>query len=86
MKTALYGLMLSALLAAGCIPKAPFTWPDDSAAPAEDVDLGARKHVGAVRADQVTPENAAQKARELEAELDSDSRAPLPTTEVPSKK
>jgi hypothetical protein len=86
MKTALYGLMLSALLAAGCIPKAPFTWPDDSAVPAEDADVGARKHVGAVRADQVTPENAAQKARELEAELDSDSRAPLPTTEAPSKK
>ena len=86
MKTALYGLMLSALLAAGCIPKAPFTWPDDGAAPAEDIDPGARKHVSAVRADQVTPENAAQKARELEAELDSDSRAPLPTTEAPSKK
>jgi len=85
MKTVLYGLMLSALLAAGCV-HTPFTWPDDGSAGAEDVDLAARKHVTAVRADQVTPENVAQKARELEAELDSDSRAPLPTAETPAKK
>jgi predicted small lipoprotein YifL len=86
MKTALYGLMLSALLSAGCIPKAPFTWPDDDSAPAADADQPARKHVGAVRPDQVTTENATQKARELEAELDNDGKVPLPTSEAPAKK
>jgi hypothetical protein len=86
MKTALYGLMLSALLAAGCLPKAPFTWPDDGSAPAEDAEQAARKHVGAVRPDQVTTENATEKARELETELDNDGKAPVPTSDAPSKK
>ena len=86
MKTALYGLMLSALLAAGCIPKAPFTWPDDGAVPAEDSEPAPRKHASAVRADQVTAENAAEKARELAAELDNDSRAPMPNAEEEKKK
>ena len=86
MKRVLYGLMTAALLAAGCIPKAPFTWPDDGSAPAEDIDPAARKHVSAVRADQVTPENASQMARDLDAELDNDSRAPLPAAETPPKK
>ncbi len=85
MKSALYGLMLSALLAAGCV-HTPFTWPDDGSAPAADADSAARKHVGAVRPDQVTTENATEKARELETELDNDGKAPVPTAEAPSKK
>jgi hypothetical protein len=72
MKTALYGLMLSALLTAGCIPKAPFVWPEESPTPAEPP----RKHVSAVRADQVTPENAHDKAHDLEEELGSDEGRP----------
>jgi len=89
MKRVLYGLMTAALLAAGCIPKAPFTWPDDSAPPAEEAAAAARKHASPVRADQVTPENAAQKAREMAEELDNDSRTPLQTADeapAPSKK
>jgi hypothetical protein len=74
MKTALYGVMLSALLAAGCIPKMPFTWPDDGSA--EEAAVPVRKHVAPVRPDQVTAENAAQKARELDEELQNDSQAP----------
>ena len=87
MKRVLYGLMTAALLAAGCIPKAPFTWPDDSAPPAEEAAASARKHASPVRADQVTPENATQKAREMAEELDNDSRTPLPAAdETPTKK
>jgi hypothetical protein len=75
MKTALHGLMLAALLAAGCMPKAPYLWPDDDATPVEPV-APPQKHTPPVRADQVTQENAAEKARELEAELQNDSKAP----------
>jgi len=81
MRIMCYGLMLTALLAiAGCIPRAPFTWPDDSPAPVEQpVAAPERKHVPAVRPDQVSPENAAEKAQALEEELNGDYEAPLPT-------
>jgi predicted small lipoprotein YifL len=75
MKTALYGVMLAALLAAGCIRKAPFAWPDDKATPAEQA-VQPRKHVPVVRPNQVTPENALEKARALEEEIENDSEAP----------
>jgi len=85
MKTALHGLMVAALLAGGCMPKAPFTWPDDSPAAAEQ-PAPPRKHTAPVRADQVTADNAAEKAWELEQELENDNRAPLPTLgEAPKK-
>jgi hypothetical protein len=74
MKTALYGVMLGALLAAGCIPKVPFTWPDDGAT--SDQAALPRKHPAAVRADQVTAENARDKAKELEDELENDRETP----------
>jgi hypothetical protein len=75
MKTALHGLMLAALLVGGCMPKAPFLWPDDDATAVESVATP-QKHTPPVRADQVTQENAAEKARELEVELQNDSKAP----------
>jgi hypothetical protein len=75
MKTALYGVLLAALFAAGCIPKAPFTWPDDGATSAAQA-AQPRKHVPAVRADQLTPENAAEKAKALAEELENDREAP----------
>jgi hypothetical protein len=72
MKRALYGLMLIPLLAAGCVD-APFTWPDKAATSAEQP---APKRVTAVRADQVTQENAREKAQELEDELENDRESP----------
>ena len=72
MKKALYGVLLSALLAAGCLPD-PFVRPDGG--PSTDqkdfqADLQpARKYVEPVRADQVTAENAVEMADHLEAEL-----------------
>jgi hypothetical protein len=77
MKTALYGLMLTALLAAGCIPQAPFVWPGDGATSGEQAQPE-RKHTPAVRADQVTAENAHQMAQQVEEELENDREAPLP--------
>jgi hypothetical protein len=77
MKTALYSVMLAALLAAGCIPRAPFTWPDDSdAAAARSEVRPEKKHATAVRADQVTPENAREMARMLKDEMEHDDEAP----------
>ncbi len=76
MKGALYGVMLSALLGSGCIMSgSPFTWPGDGATSDQTV-LPARKHVPAVRADQLTAENARDKAHELEDELENDREAP----------
>ena len=75
MRKALFGLMLTALLAAGCVDKAPFTWPEaDPAAPQSGL-RPAREHVAPVRADQVTSENARQTARALEEELENDREA-----------
>ena len=75
MKTAMYGMMLSALLAAGCVTK-PFMWPDDGAPSADQAAQLPRKHVSAVRADQVTEDNARDKAQELQDELENDREAP----------
>jgi hypothetical protein len=77
MKTALYGVMLSALLVAGCIEKTPFTWPEAETATSQAVPPPARKHLAAVRADQVTAENAHEKAQQLEEELENDSSEAL---------
>jgi hypothetical protein len=67
------------------MPKAPFTWPDDTT-PTAEPPSPPRKHTNPVRADQLTADNAAEKARELEIELENDSRAPLPTVgEAPKK-
>jgi hypothetical protein len=77
MKTALYGVMLGALLAAGCIPKAPFAWPDDTDPATYQTSVQpVRKHASPVRADQVTAENAHEKAQALEEELEGESEAP----------
>jgi len=75
MKTALYGVILSALLAAGCVTK-PSLWPDDSPGPAEQQAAQPRKHGSVVRADQVNQENAHEKAHDLEEELENDNEAP----------
>jgi hypothetical protein len=74
MKKALYGLMLTALLSAGCIPQAPFVWPGEGASSGEPLPPE-RKHVPAVRADQVTAENAHNRAQQLEDELENDREA-----------
>lgn len=84
MKTALCGALLAALLAAGCIPKSPFTWPGDGVTHGEQA-VPPRKHVPVVRADQVTRENAWEKAREEEEELERDSEAPPAVGEAPKK-
>ncbi len=77
MRTALYGMMLAALLAAGCMPRPPFLWPEEESTPVEQAPQTI-KHTPPVRADQVTPENAAEKARQLEAELENEGKTPLP--------
>jgi hypothetical protein len=77
MKTALYGVLLTALLSAGCLPQAPFVWPGDGATSGEPVPVE-RKHTAAVRADQVTAENAREKAQQVEDELEADRESPLP--------
>jgi hypothetical protein len=76
MKTAMYGVILTALLAAGCIPQAPFVWPGDGATSGDEVAQPDRKHTSAVRADQVTGENARDKAQQLEDELENDRQSP----------
>jgi hypothetical protein len=75
MKTALYGVLLTALLSAGCIPQAPFVWPGDGATSGEQ-GPPEKKHPSAVRADQVTGENAREKAQQLEDELETDREIP----------
>jgi hypothetical protein len=75
MKTALYGVLLTALLSAGCIPQAPFVWPGDGATSGEQGPPD-RKHPSAVRADQVTAENAHEVSQHLEDELEIDREAP----------
>ncbi len=80
MRTACYGLLLTALLTPGCVPKT-FTLPDDPPAPAVQPAPVVRKHVPPVRPDQVAPENAAEKAQALEEELNSDNEAPPPAVE-----
>jgi hypothetical protein len=79
MKTAVFGLMLTALLASGCVQpwENPFIFgPDDVASQQAAQDAQLLKHAPAVRADQVTTENASEKARALEEELENDRQAP----------
>jgi hypothetical protein len=78
MKKALYGMMLTALLAAGCIPQAPFIWPNKDATSGDQALEPIRKPAPVVRADQVTAENARDKAQQLEDEVEYDREAPLP--------
>jgi hypothetical protein len=77
MKKALYGVLLTALLSAGCLPQAPFVWPGDGATSTEQPSPE-RKPAPAVRADQVTNENANEKAQLLETELEIDRGAAGP--------
>ncbi len=77
MKKALYGVLLTALLSAGCLPQAPFLWPGDGATSGEQLPAE-KKHVPAVRADQVTAENAHEMTQRVEQELENDREAPLP--------
>ena len=74
MKTALYGVMLSALLTTGCLIKTPFVSPDDADPPG--VAPPVRKPISQVRPDQVTPENAPEKAEDLKDEIENDREAP----------
>ncbi len=69
MKRVLYGAILSALLTTGCVYKSPFVWPEPDPAPA---DVQPQKRPAAVRADQITIENAHQKAREVEDDIEFD--------------
>ena len=72
MKRLLLGIALTALLATGCVYKSPFVWPEPDPAPAETP----HKHVPAVRADQITKENAHEKAQDVEAEIENDRAGP----------
>jgi hypothetical protein len=76
MKTALYGVLLGALLATGCLSQLPFAYSPQGNGTSADTGTQARKHVAPVRPDQVTAENAPQKAQQLEEELDNDLDAP----------
>ena len=79
MRTVYYGLMLAALLCAGCVTP-NFVWPEDNpATPPPQAEPVVRKHVPAVRPDQVTSENAGEKVQALEEELNSDSEMPAPS-------
>ena len=73
----LYGVMLIALLASGCIIQSPFVMPEPEAAPQTTDTQPVCKHVTAVRADEVTTENAHQKAQEAFDEIENDREAPM---------